>query len=314
MAATGTGSGHSMAIIPEASYGVTPATPAFKDIRHVSTSLGLSKTGIESAEISGDRQIKHYRHGNKTVGGDIGIELSFSTFDDLLEAALGGAWDADVPAIGIDQLEVGSARRSFTIERKFSNLDVPEYYRYRGCEVNSFNLSVAPDAIITGSFNIMAKDQDTPDTAIIAGATYAAPTITEPFDSFSGVITEGGSAIAVVTSIDLTLENGLNPLFVIGSDVTELPSIGKSRVTGTVGLFFQDSSLVNKFISETASNLVFTLVDPDGNAYDFTLPNIKYTGGQPDVSGEGEVTISMPFQALYDSTEGSNLTIERTPI
>jgi len=112
----------------------------------------------------------------------------------------------------------------------------------------------------------------------------------------------------------MTLENGINPLFVVGSDVTEEPSIGKSRVTGTLGVFFQSKTLLEKFINETASALIFTLVDPVGNEYNFTLPNIKYTGGQPDVSGEGEVTISMPFTALYDSTEGSNLTIERNPI
>ena len=314
MATTATGSGHSMAIIKEVTYGITPLTPQFDDIRHVSTSLGATKDGIESAELSGDRQIKNYRTGNKSVAGDIGIELSYGTFDELLLAALGGSWATDTPSAGIDQLQVGVNRNSYTIERHFSNLDVPEYHRYRGCEVNSFSVSVAPSAIITGSFNIMAQDIDTPDTAIIAGATYPAATTTEPFDSFSGVINEGGSAIAVVTSLELTLENGLNPLFVIGSDVTELPSIGKSRVTGTVGLFFQSSALLNKFIDETATSLDFTLVDPAGNAYDFTLPNIKYTGGQPDVSGEGEVSISMPFVALYDSAEGSNLTIERNPI
>ena len=34
-----------------------------------------------------------------------------------------------------------------------------------------------------------------------------------------------------------------------------------------------------------------------------TLPNIKYTGGQPDVSGEGTITLSMPFKALCDCAE-----------
>ena len=81
-----------------------------------------------------------------------------------------------------------------------------------------------------------------------------------------------------------------------------------------MSVFFQSKALLDKFINETSSSLVFVLTDPAGNTYDFTLPNIKYTGGQPDVSGDGEVTLAMPFVALYDSTEGSNLTIERNPI
>lgn len=313
MATTATGSRHSAGYIAEVTYGTTPATPAFADIRHTSMNLGLTKSELESAEIRPDRQIAHFRHGNKSVAGDIGFELSYGTFDIFMQAALCGTWAADTPTVGTDQLQAGTTRRYFTLERKFNNLDTVEYHRYTGLEINTFSLTVAPDSMITGTFGTIAKDYTIATTAI-AGSSYPAATTTEPFDSFSGTITEGGSAIGTVTSIDFTLENGLNPLFVVGSSTTSLPSIGKSRVTGTLSVFFQSKALLDKFINETASSLVFTLVDPDGNAYDFTFPNIKYNGGQPDVEGESEITISLPFIALYDSTEGSNITIERTPI
>lgn len=313
MSTTATGSRHSMGYIAESAYGSTPATPTFIDVRHTSCSLGLTKTELESAEIRPDRQIAHYRHGNKSVAGDIGFELSYGSFDDLLEAALCGTWDTDTPSAGIDQLQVGTTRRSFTVERNFANLDTPEWHRYTGTEINSLSLSVAPDAIITGTFNAVAQDYAIA-TSIISGATYPAATTTEPFDSFSGTITEGGSSIATVTSLEMTLENGLSSLFTVGSATTSLPSIGKSRVTGTMTTFFQSKALLDKFINETASSLVFVLQDPAGNTYDFTFPNIKYNGGQPDVEGEGEITVSLPFIALYDSTEGSNITIERNPV
>lgn len=308
-----TGARHSMGLTPEATYGVTPATPAFEDIRHTSCTLALTKSTNESAELTPDRQIKYFRHGNSSVGGDVGIELSYGSLDTLLEAALCGTWDADVPSLGTDQLQVGTIRRSFSLERIFGNLATPEYHRFTGLEVNSFNLNVSPDAIVSGSFAFIAQNMNI-DTAIVAGATYPAATTTEPFNSFSGVINEGGAQIGVVTSLDLTLENGLNPLFVVGSKLTIDPSVGKSRVTGTINAYFEDKTLLEKFLNETPSSITFTLVDPAGNGYDFTIPNIKYTGGQVDVSGEGEVSIPLPFQALFDVTEGSTLTIERTPI
>ncbi len=313
MANTATGARHSMSYIAEVTYGTTPATPALTDIRHTSASLGATKGALESAEVRSDRQIAHFRHGNKSVAGDVGIELSYGSFDDFLEAALGGSWATDTPSAGIDQLQVGTTRRSFSIERIFNNLAVPEYHRYTGCEVNTLSLSVAPEAIVTGTFSMIAQDSSI-GTAVIAGSSYGTASTTSPFDSFSGTINEGGSAIGTVTSLEMTLENGLNPLFVVGSNVTEEPSIGKSRVTGTITTYFQDKTLLEKFLNETSSSLVFVLQDPAGNTYDFTFPNIIYTGGQPDVSGEGEVTIALPFTALYDSTEGSNLTIERNPI
>ena len=57
------GSRHSMRYVAEATYGTTPATPAFKPIRHTSTTLGLSKESLQSEEIRDDRQIADFRHG-----------------------------------------------------------------------------------------------------------------------------------------------------------------------------------------------------------------------------------------------------------
>ena len=76
------GSLHTMAQVAEASYGVTPATPAFKPIRINSTTLGLSKNTFESGELRSDRNTADLRHGTMQVGGDIVSELSFGSFDD----------------------------------------------------------------------------------------------------------------------------------------------------------------------------------------------------------------------------------------
>ena len=50
----------------------------------------------------------------------------------------------------------------------------------------------------------------------------------------------------------------------------------------------------------------------DGVAtYTFTLPKVKFTGGKPEVGGEREVSITMPFQAIYSSSDATQLKIER---
>jgi hypothetical protein len=71
---------------------------------------------------------------------------------------------------------------------------------------------------------------------------------------------------------------------------------------------------MQKFLDETESSLIVTLTDPDGNSYQIDLPRIKYNGGQPDVSGEGSITINLPIQALYNSADLSQLVITRTPV
>ncbi|WP_299726848.1 phage tail tube protein [uncultured Endozoicomonas sp.] len=295
-----TGARHSMAYVAEPSYGQTPDTPELKPIRHTSTSLALSKETIQSEELRSDRQLAAFKHGNKQVGGDISFEFSYASFDDFLEAVLCGTW-------ANDELKTGVTRRSFTIERHFS--DIGQYHRFTGVELNALSLSVAPNAMVTGTLTAIGKGMAT-DTAIVTGATYDAATTNIPFDSFSGGLTVNGAESGVVTSIELSLENGLEALFVVGSDETLQPSIGRSNLTGSMSVYFEDSSMVDHFINETELAVAFTLAG-DGGSYTFTLPRIKFGSGAPEVSGTGPVVLSMEFQALYDTTEQTNLKIVR---
>ena len=295
------GSRHEVNYIAETVFGETPATPVFKSFRNTGTTLELSKTSIVSSELRSDRQISDFRGGNRQVAGDVSIELSADSFDDMLEAALGGTWATDI-------LKAGTSTRSFTVERLFD--DLAQYLRYTGMVVGGLSLSVQPDAMVTGSFSFVGKSQES-STAIVTGATYGAATTTTPFDSFSGTITEGGIAIATVTGLDLTLDNGAEASFVIGDATTPCIILGNSNLTGTLTAQFTSEALLAKFIDETESSLTFALTDGT-KTQTWNIPRIKYTGGSVPVSDDGLVTISLPFQALLDSTEESNIKITRS--
>ncbi|ALH23625.1 major tail structural protein [Pseudomonas phage PaMx28] len=303
-----------MRIVAESAYGTTPANPVFDIIRHTGTTLGLSKESLQSEELRDDRQISDFRHGAYQVGGDINVELSYGSFDKLLEAVLGGTWEVDTPAVGTDRLKAGTTRRSFTIERFFGDIltvDKP-YHRFTGVEFNTLSLAINANAMVTGAFGVLGQNMAT-STAIVTGATYNPATTTSPLDSFTGTLQEAGVPIAVITEIQLNVENGLEARYVVGSKQSIRPSIGRSNVSGQVTAYFENSTLLDKFINETESSIVFELPDGAGNLYTVTLPRIKYTGGQPDVDGEGPITLSMPFQALLDATTGTNIIIDRNP-
>lgn len=301
------GARHSLRIVPEVTPGVTPANPVFELVRHTGTTLALSKETLQSEELRDDRQIADFRHGAQQVGGDISIELSYGSFDTILEALLQGTWTADV-------LKAGVIRRTFTAERFFADLGSVNkpYHRFRGVEFNTLALQVSANAMVTGTIGVLGLTSAL-DTIPIPGATIEAVSTTAPLDSFTGSLTEGGVLIAVVTEITLNLDNGMAPRFVVGSKTSIKPSVGRSNVTGQVTAYFEDSVLLDKFINETTSSLQFSLPDGEGNSYDVIIPRLKYTGGQPDVAGEGPITLSMPFQALLDPTTQTNIIIERTP-
>lgn len=294
------GSRHQLSYIEEVTPGVTPSTPAFQRLRHTSCGLKLSKNTLQSEEIRSDRQISDLRHGAYQVGGGVAGELSDGTYDDLLEAALGGSWSSDV-------LEAGTTRRYFTLERHFS--DIGQYQRFTGCEVNTMSLTVSPEAMAQLNFEFQGRSMGTASTAI-TGSTYGALTTASPMDGFNGTIQEDGSGIAIITELSLQLENGLTPQNVIGSAEVAKNSIGRSNVTGSITAFFEDLSLLNKFVNETESSIQVQLSDGT-NTLTILLPRIKYTDADNPTDGEGEGFITLPFQALYDNGEGTNIRMTR---
>ncbi|AIM40551.1 tail subunit [Vibrio phage VpKK5] len=303
------GSRHSLYAIEEAVYGQTPADPVFDTVRITGTTLGLSKDSLQSEEIRDDRQIADFRLGANQVGGDINFELSYGSFDNLLESAFQGEWANDT-------LQCGIERKSFTFLRYFADLldtdpSASPYFIYTGCEINTMTLTVNANAMITGTFGVIGQSQEI--TGTDPATDINPPTTTSPLDSFTGELREGGTTIAVITELGLSLDNGLAARFVVGSKDSILPEVGRSNLTGTMTAYFESSALVEKFLNEDDSSIEFDLPDAEGNVQTWTIPRIKYTGGQPDVEGEGSVMLSMPFQALLDTTLGTNLQVVRAP-
>ena len=84
-------------------------------------------------------------------------------------------------------------------------------------------------------------------------------------------------------------------------------------------LRFENTTLMAKFINETASSLVLVLTDVDSNSFTITLPNIKYSTGQPDTSGtarshEHEFYCAVRLGKRYQHTNRQGITMELTAI
>lgn len=296
------GSRGQFAYVAETTYGTTPGTPTMKLFRTTGHSLAPVKDFFVSNELRADRQIVDGRHGVKRVAGDVGFELSYGAQDDFFEAALMGTWTSNV-------LKASTAVKSFSVEDGFMDLATPVYNVMKGMMINTMNLNIAPNAMVTGSFGMVGNDLSSSTTAL-SGSPTAAPTAL-PFDGFSGTLNEGGSALTSVQAVELSLVNGLDPLYSVGEDKAAEMSVGQSVVTGTVTAFFTSNTLLNKFMNETESSLSIFL-DGTGGDWTILLPRIKYTGAA--IPREvGPRLYQLPFQALRDATEATNIKITRAP-
>lgn len=289
----------------ETTFGVTPAGNG-KELRMTGESLAFSLTKTESAEIRPDRQTTDLIITSAAASGGINFELSYSEFDDLLQACLMGTWAGDTLVNGVTQ-------RQFTIERALN--DVGQFFAYRGMTLSKMNLKWASGSITGGSFEFMGKDGVLSQATVMGTAT---PSTT--FDVMNGVsgvngIKEGGSALTgtFIKSLDLSIDNSLRARDAIGTLGAISIGLGSLKVTGNIEVYFQDGSLYDKFLNNASTSLEFRSEDGLGNGYTITLPHVKYGDAKVAAGAKDQdVMLSLPLVALRDATSGHTIQIVRS--
>lgn len=297
-----------LAAVAETAWGVTPATPAFKNIRIVSESLNAEKQTTTSNELRPDRNVADVIQTARMASGSIEGEFSYGSFDDYIESMLYSSWATDTIKNGVTQ-------KSFTLEktlRKSASLNA--FFRYKGAVFNSWSLGISSGQLITSSFGVMAKGLETGTTAI-AGATYAAAGTSDVMSAatdFASLTATGISGAPVIESISLEMTNNTRQRMAVGSLDSQGIGEGRFELTGSMNAYFDDEALYNAFLAHTALGLSFNLGSVAGSRYTFTIPKLKLTTGTLVAGGnDQDLMLNVGFQALIDSTLGATLKIDR---
>lgn len=296
------GSRSSLSYVVEATFGTTPAGN-FLNLPFSTQSLNITKDRLTGTDIQADRMARVDRHGNRQVAGDIVVDLRDGEYDAFLESAMLNTWVTNV-------LKVGTTPKYMSIEDYAADIDQARLFT--GCTVSTMGISLAPNQMVTTTFGMVGKN-------MTIGATQKTQTASSgavPFDAYSGDIAIGNvassTASAIVTGLDFTLTNSYAPTFVIGDDSAPSLEYGRADVEGTITVYFEDAALITRFLDEVESELEVSVDDPTGaNAYTFLFPRIKINGADVGVDGPTSRMITLPFVALYDTTEGTNLKITR---
>lgn len=296
------GSRSSLSFIVESTFGTTPAGN-FTNLPFSTHSLNLTKDRVAGNDIQADRMPRVDRHGNRQVAGDIVVDLRDGDYDSFLESAMLNTWATNV-------LKVGTTPKFFSVEDYAADIDQARVFT--GLSVSSLAISLAPNQMVTTTFGMVGKDMTISGTEKTQDDASGAA----PFDAYSGDISIGnvgaGSAVAIVTGLDFTLTNSFAPTFVIGDDSAPSLEYGRAEVEGTLTAYFEDASLINRFLNETETEIEVSVDDPTGgNTYTFLFPKVKINSADVGVDGPTSRMISLSFVALYDATEGTNLKITR---
>ena len=303
------GSRTRLSLLPEATFGTTPVGN-FTELPFTTHSLNLSKERVTGNDIQSDRMPRVDRHGNRTAAGDIVVDLRNGNYDNLLESLMFSSWVSGTP----DKLKVGTTLKSLSVEDYLSDIDQAKLFT--GMVVSQASFSMQPNQMITSTFSMVGKDMalSTTEKAVDAAV------INQPFDAYSGDFRLGNhdgalSALTAVTSVDFTINNNLNPTFVIGESTTPQLEFGRCEIEGTITAYIEDATLINRFLNETETAFDVSVNDPSGtNEYKFFFPKVKINSADTPVENPQSRLVTLSFVALYDDAgggEASNLVIYR---
>lgn len=301
------GSRAGLSYVVESTFGTTPATPALIQLPYTTHSLNLTKERVTGTDIQPDRMLRVDRHGNRSVAGDIVADLRKADYDPFLESAFFNTFSTNV-------LKVGTTPKYFSIEDAAT--DISQFRLFTGMAVSSMAVSIRPNQMVTTTFSMVGKDMTIAGTSV--DPTKTASSGNAPFDAYSGALSIGNSGgalstSAIVTGIDFTLNNALAPTFVVGSASTPQLEYGMATVEGTITAYFEDAALINRFINETETALQVVVDDPTGSSdYTWLFPRVKINGADVPVENPTSRTITLPFVALYDTVEATNIKLTRS--
>ena len=297
--ASGEGGRHLLTYAAETTFGTTPSTPTMLTLRCTSFDLNPTKTATPSEEL-GKGTIMNVRHGAQRCAGNMGIELSYGTFDALLAALLRSTWSSDV-------LIAGTTFQPFTFESKYTAV-AAEYEIFRGVIIDSLSLSFSPEKPVTGSFGLLAASLETAAATLDAEPTAASTT--EAFVFSEGTMSEGDAEVFHISGLELNIANNAELGLVLGSSTAQTWSRGLLNITGTITGYCADDTLIDKFLNETESAITLALTDPATNALTIDLSSVIYTGATKTI-GPGPIIHSLPFQAIYNATDTSPIVLTR---
>lgn len=299
-----------LAFVEEVDWGVTPATPAFQQLRMTGESLVYDIQNTESDEITPTADVTDVVQVGASASGDVQFELTFGAADTdvLLAHALRGSW-------ATDELAAGIARKSMTLEKRFETGATDAFSRFRGMRVNTFGLVIEQQAITAATVAFIGSGEST-GSAIITGATYAAPNAAKPMAApdVANISVGGVSGSVFYSRLDFQLSNNCRIQSAVGARDAVGIAYGQRGIEGNLAAYFDTTTvaLYDRFVSGAESSLSFDVSDPAGNTYTFLFPRVRFTAGRRVAGGNNQdVVAEMGWRALLDPVTGTAMKITR---
>ena len=298
---------------------------------------GESITTNLSSTISDQITASRSYAGSKLTQGEITGSFNFEAqagdfmYDMLIcamqaDASLsisgsGGSWDAD------EALVNGSTKQCLAFLKRVGvangNYD---WYIFRGVQISSLSLEIAPNALVTGTVNLMGIRPDDPIEAVatVAGWTGFDTNVSPALPLMSGVdslknfqISMGSNVTDVVMqSVSINIDNQMRQQQAVGINSIYAAGIASGRFMATLSgsAYYEDPKVYNAFVDDSTLSITGILLDSSTDGFEFLADYCKVTSGSiPTADGpDQDLMIQTEFRAFEDAVNGTMKLTKRT--
>lgn len=311
---------------PGTGYG--DGVTATRFLEFTDESLKLNVDRIESAALrTGTNVLRtdHWAANKKGVAGDVNWEVCQTGYGLLLKHMFGTSV-ISTPTNGVltrDHTYTFSdlyQARSLTMQ-----LGVPDTngtvnpFTYKGCKIAAWELSSAVDGMLMLKTTLDAQDED--QSTGLASASYPSNLI--PLTFVGGTISNSSLGNWSVRNLAVSADRGLKQdrYFIRNSTLKKEPINNAFMSLGVqVEAEMESTAAYNLYVNGTNSSITATWVGAQIEAVtptyfyqlSLTIPNVRFDGESPDVSGPDVVTQTMTGEVLYDGTNSPITAVYRT--
>lgn len=280
-------------------YTVTRAAGSFlADGFKIGTVVRLSGANINAANAA----------KNLLVTGVTALALTVQVLNSSALVAQATAAASDVTTVGKTTYvpTSGHTDQSFTVEEFYTDISQSEVFT--GMKVGSVGVSIPASGFTTTDISFMGKDMaQTGTTQYFTTPTAAGTDFT--MASTNGLLVVNGTPVALLTSVDFSIERAMENAQVVGSNSIADMLSGRIRCSGNFSAYFTDGTFRDYFANESTISLIVTVASSNAANADFisfTFPKIK-VGSADKNDGESGITTTHSFTALLNDVTSAGL-------
>ena len=277
----------------EPAYGTAPSGN-FHQLPLISGDYGLDQP-LEANDVIGlGRDPTEPTRGQISVGGQVTIPVDLRAIGWWFASLLGIPTSTGTGPDYVHTYTSGATTLP-SLSLEFGHPEVPCYFLSTGVMLDSLKLSWSPQGKASAALQLIAQGED---KAVTSGA--GTPTVwpITRVQQFQGSIKKNGQPLGSVTSVEVAIANGMDPVRVIRDDAKiDGVDLGIAAVTGSIAVRFANTDLIDAATDGTPIALQLGWSISATRSLILDLPAVHLPRSKRQVNGPRGIEMRLNWQA-----------------